>query len=1373
LPIYRKSLAGVVVLFLALSLSFSLSYGQEQEKAPVLGSQRPLSEILNPDGTLKVGPGVQGAFDPKGFRMVSGADGQPKFLPSGDKFPASGEISPAAPGDDYWYPQFNQSWTIVVGTVYAIAISGTDVYVGGDITQVGGSPVNHLAKWNGTGWSGVSAGVNGTVYALAISGTDVYVGGAFTSPANHIARFDTTNGFWLSTGGGVDGSVYALAASGTDVYVGGYFSTAGTNPASNIAKWNGSTWSALGSGTNSGVLAIAASGTDVYAGGDFTQAGVYMANHVAKWNGTAWSLMGSGLNAFVDAIAVSATDVYVGGNFTTAGGNPANYIAKWNGTSWSALGSGLDFHFWSIGGSAIAAKGMDIYVGGQFLHAGGIPANYIAKWDGTSWSALGSGLDNMVSAIATSGREVYVGGQFVNAGGKQSWNFARWFEPLAVVSPNGGETWDAGSSHSITWATAASVGPVKIEYSTNNGSNWTTVIASTPNTGSYSWTVPNTPSASCFVRISDAATGSPSDSSDRTFTISGLRVTSPNGGEQLIVGSQHLITWDTAGTMPTVRLELSTNNGATWETITASTTNTGSYLWTVTSTISSQCLVRISDSADGVPSDTSDAVFSTVAVPFIQVTRPNGGEVLEPGASDYIYWNAQAYTGSVKIEFSTNNGSTWMNLLTEGINSGIYPWTVPNMSSASCLVRISELPAGQPTDTSDGTFTIVGFHVTAPQGVQWAPGSSQTITWETFGSYPTVRLEFSPDNGATWETISASTANTGSYPWTVPNVTATQARIRVSDSTDGIPFAEGWFSIVVPPPPPSIWVISPNGGESWLVGSSHDITWGTSGNVGALMTIMYSTNNGASFSMIAFRTPNDGSYTWTVPNTVSSQCLVRVSDANLIRSDTSNAVFLIVATQTITVTSPNGGETWAAGSSHDITWTQGGLDGSVTIDLYEGGVLVKTLGTANATAGTFTWIIGPAENIGKDYRVRVWQGTVLDESDADFTIQRAVRVDFNKDGQEDILWRYQGSGVAQGWDVAWLMHQGGTLMSAKSAVKAVANVDQMTGSSPVSTYIDPIVGENRGDAVSAGRSDTPLERGNAKTLRPTASLRNPSDGQALPMRKGGRANGDKNSENTVPFKGTATANPLSSGTMETASLGSYDLAFLSNVLDTGWELVGTGDFNGDGNTDTLWRYYGGGYYQGWNLIWYMEGTTIKSYGFLPTVADTNWRIAGTGDIDGDGNLEILWRYYGSGDTHGWNVVWHMNGETIGGYGFLTAVTDLNWKIDGVGDFNGDGKADILWRYYGSGDTQGWNVIWYMNGESIGSYGFPTAVTDLNWRVDGTGDFDVDGKADLLWRYYGTGYYQGWNILWYMNDAVIKAQEQLTTVTDTNWRIVNR
>jgi hypothetical protein len=90
---------------------------------------------------------------------------------------------------------------------------------------------------------------------------------------------------------------------------------------------------------------------------------------------------------------------------------------------------------------------------------------------------------------------------------------------FTITSPNGGESWEALKTFPITWTTQGAISNVKIEYSTDGGSNYSTIVASTPNTGSYSWTVPNTPSTNCLVRVSEATTGSPTDTSDAVFTI--------------------------------------------------------------------------------------------------------------------------------------------------------------------------------------------------------------------------------------------------------------------------------------------------------------------------------------------------------------------------------------------------------------------------------------------------------------------------------------------------------------------------------------------------------------------------------------------------------------------------------------------------------------------------------------------------------------------------------------------------------------------------------------------------------------------------------------------------------------------------------------
>jgi len=325
---------------------------------------------------------------------------------------------------------------LVGGRVLAAVVDGSgNLYVGGSFTIAGGVFATNIAKWNGSTWSALGSGVGGEVWALAVSGRDLYVGGWFTTaggtPANYIARWNGTN--WSALGSGVDQIVTELAVSGSDVYAGGYFTTAGGVSANHIAKWNGSSWGALGSGLEGNVFmyALAASGSNLYAGGTFTTAGGAPAKNIARWNGGSWSALGSGIDGYVYALAVSGSELYAGGWFWAAGGNPTTNIARWNGTSWSGLASGItapddeQYNGGAVG--TLAASGTDLYAGGHFTSAGGLSAKSIAKWDGSSWSPLGSGMDyyGSVFALAVSGVDLYAGGDFTTAGGKVSVYIAR------------------------------------------------------------------------------------------------------------------------------------------------------------------------------------------------------------------------------------------------------------------------------------------------------------------------------------------------------------------------------------------------------------------------------------------------------------------------------------------------------------------------------------------------------------------------------------------------------------------------------------------------------------------------------------------------------------------------------------------------------------------------------------------------------------------------------------------------------------------------------------------------------------------------------------------------------------------------------------
>ena len=180
-------------------------------------------------------------------------------------------------------------------------------------------------------------------------------------------------------------------------------------------------------------------------------------------------------------------------------------------------------------------------------------------------------------------------------------------------------------------------------------------------------------------------------------------------------------------------------------------------------------------------------------------------------------------------------------------------------------------------------------------------------------------------------------------------------------------------------------------------------------------------------------------------------------------------------------------------------------------------------------------------------------------------------------------------------------------------------------------------------------------------------------------------------------------------------------------------------------------------------------TGTKTFSGTASFDGTNVTISGSSsilrkgaaipDFNGDGRADILWR----NKTTGQNVVWFMNGTTYSNYAEFMQVTDTNWQIVGTGDFNNDGKTDVLWRNTSTGQ----NVVWLMDGVNYGGYAWLLEVADLNWEIVGTGDFNGDGKTDILWRNKGTGQ----NVVWFMDGATYSSYAELMQVADANWEIV--
>ncbi|MHB8521695.1 MAG: PKD domain-containing protein, partial [Limisphaerales bacterium] len=446
-------------------------------------------------------------------------------------------LSPALFSLEHWTNRVGQSgltgvppgtWAVTVAQ-QSIATSGNDVYVGGKFLQAGGQLVNGLGRWDGAHWFPLydSAPTNPAsppvgfvtdtalpITAVAARGREVFVGGGFLKDLSFpkdgqsdlTGRWNGSN--WVAWNFKLVSSVvacYSIAATPDAVYVGGSFKFQPTNfttatltnlPISfNLARWDGTNWSTLGDGLrdirdsgdprtayNYGFVSTIVVGRtgEVYAAGSFIMSTpLGLATNIAKWNGQQWEPLDGGLSGCnmyytcsTRLYALALTDdgtLYAGGDFTLAGGASAYHIARWDGTRWSPLLSGVDNGL-SAAPVALAAHGHDVYVAGGFVRAGGVTAAYIAKWNGQFWTALGAGTTNglygSVASLAVNAHGVFVGGQFSLAGGLAANNIAEWvFPPLPTdtVFLRGSVTDDGlptGASLAASWSKASGPGDV-------------------------------------------------------------------------------------------------------------------------------------------------------------------------------------------------------------------------------------------------------------------------------------------------------------------------------------------------------------------------------------------------------------------------------------------------------------------------------------------------------------------------------------------------------------------------------------------------------------------------------------------------------------------------------------------------------------------------------------------------------------------------------------------------------------------------------------------------------------------------------------------------------------------------------------------------
>lgn len=469
-----------------------------------------------------------------------------------------------------------------------------------------------------------------------------------------------------------------------------------------------------------------------------------------------------------------------------------------------------------------------------------------------------------------------------------------------------------------------------------------------------------------------------------TGVVPGVR--DPNGGEVWYIGSTQAIHWDLAGP-GNVRIELSRDGGATWANLIGSTPNDGEQLWDVKGAPTNRALVRVTSRDNPAVTDTSDSTF-TIPPAALTLLAPNGGETFQVGQHVEIAWSSQNLAGGIEVALSRNGGATWELIDATTPNDGSRIWTVSGPATTQAIFRVRSAVEHAIADSSDAAAGISGasLTVTSPNGGETLlVGSTTTLTWSSSGLAGAVHADLSRNGGATWERILTNTANDGNQVWNISGPATSQALVRLqSVSNPGISdVSDAVFSI----PATSLAVTSPNGGETVVLASQVNLQWSSSG-LGGNVRIDLSRDGGATWEVLFATTPNDGIQSWRVIGAPASQALLRVASRTEPGiADTSNTTFTIPPAN-LTVTSPNGGEVWTAGSTRTVTWTSTSLGGQVDIELSrDGGATWTTVVANTANDGTQALILPGPPTSQALIRVRSIHVAVGDSSNAAFTVQ--------------------------------------------------------------------------------------------------------------------------------------------------------------------------------------------------------------------------------------------------------------------------------------------------------------------------------------------------------------------------------------------------